>query len=286
MFLRTETARSDFFLVSAIILFGSLLSSLIAGFIPGDTLGFWVGWALQPLLLIIAPIWLQKARQQPLADLYRGSVKDAVFGVVIALPVLLGVVAIQMTSGGIGLYFNTGLLFPALLKWVAVGFSMAFMVQRADIAFPGEPVPASYLSLRMAGVLIGIGAIVGLAFATLAGVTSGSLAAVTNPLGVALLPIGAGLAWALAERLIGLAGNINRNAWITVAVIYFLAEINIFGFISDFRGFAFDFMMLAPLGALILVTLAAWEMRKSVWFGYGVALVYALSSVPGKTGII
>lgn len=286
MFLSTDTARSDFFLVSAIILFGSLLSSLVAGLIPIETVSYWIAFALQPALLIIAPIWLQKARNQPLSDLFRGSIKDAVLGVAIALPVLLGVVAIQMTSGGIGMYFGSGMLFPALLKWVAVGFALAFLVQRADIAFPGMPTPASYLSLRMAGVLIGLGVIAGLGYATFAVVQNGSLSAAVNPIAVALLAVGAGLSWALAERLIGLSGNINRNAWITVAVIFVLAEVNILGFITNFSGFTLDLIMLAPLGALVLVTLAAWEMHKSVWYGYGMALLYALASVPGKAGFL
>lgn len=287
MFLSTDTARSDFFLVSAILLFGALLSSLVAGIIPNETLSYWLGVLMQPLLLIITPTWLQKARNQPLSDLYRGSFKDAVYGVVIALPVLLGVVAIQMASGGVGMYFGTGgMPFPAFLKWISVGFSLAFLVQRADIAFPGAPTPASHLSLRMAGVLIGLGVIAGLGYATFAAVKYGSFAGALSPLSVALLTVGAGLAWALAERLIGLSGNVNRNAWITVAVIYALTEVNILGIITNFSGFTLDLMMLAPLGALVLTTLAAWEMHKSVWYGFGMALVYALGSVPGKTGLV
>ena len=287
MFLRTDTARSDFFLVSAVLLFGSLLTQLASGLIPNTTLAFWFQHLLVPVLLVITPFWLQHSRQQPLAALWQGSVKDLVIGAVVSLPVVLAIVAIQTTSGGLGLYFGTGMLFPALAKWVGIGVSLAFLVQRADIAFPGDLMAAREVSFRMASVMIGPGVVAGLGFVAKAILFDGDgIQGAMTEIGLAFLPVGAGLAWVLAERVVGLIANVNRNAWYTVGAILFLAEVNILAVITNLPAFAFDLMTVAPLGALALVMLSAWETHKSVRYGYGMALAFGLASVPGTAAFI
>lgn len=280
MFLSSDTARSDFFLVSAILLFGPFLVTTLSGFIPSQDISYWMRMVMVPGLLLGVPVWLQRVRNQPISDLWRGSPKDLFMGAICALPVVLAVLANTFSSGGVLELF--GGMHPVLLvvRWLVLAVAIAFLIQRAEVAFGGNSAPASYVSSRMFGVLIGLGVLCALGYVFFWAGTTGNVQGIFSAMATTLWPIGAGAAWLLAERVIGLEGNVQKNAWYTVGVIIFLANVDILSLITNISGFVVQLIILGPLGALTLISLAAWETKRSVLFGYGVALVYGLASVP------
>lgn len=285
MYLSADDARSDFFLAAALYVIGPSLVALLVGGLPGvfaSRVGLWFLGVVVPLLTTAAmPLYLMRYRGEPLSGLLAGGGGSAATGLLVAVPLVVGVAVGEVIGGGqVALLGDVGglVLLSILVRWGSLAVLAVFLWRRAEYAFRPFSEAQSLLTRRA-----------GMASAATVGVSTVLLLLDARPV-LALLPA-AGLAavYLLAERLLPQEGMGERWwAW-APAITLALGPLELLSLFFGGASFLTSAQQAAGVALFGLVVTMALHARRGGALAFGLAAGFAVSNLlalSGGTGFI
>ena len=261
MYMSTEDARSDFLLAAVVYVIGpGLVSTLLrnTGSLLDNEVARWLVAIAVPLLTISAmPLWLMRYRGEGWRSLLNGTSDAIPLGVALAVPVVLGTLAGDLVAGTSVADSLTGqlqepvILVGRVLTWLSVGVLVIFLHHRAEYAF--RPISEDGASLAQRAAIAALGtAVVATLLLLIAGASPGNL----------LAPLGVGVAYLLATRVVPPGGMWERwQAWSPLIVLA-LGSVSLFSVLGQQQVFLITARTAGMVCGLGLVAIMALQARK------------------------
>lgn len=281
MYLSADDARSDFFLAAALYVIGPSLVSLLVDGAPGLvrwTAAVWVLAVVVPVLTTAAmPLYLMRYRDERFSSLFTGGVGALGLGVLLAAPLLVGVLIGEVVGGGrpglLGEVLRPVIVAGVIARWASLAVLAVFLYRRAEYAF--RPISESQSTLvRQAGIAAA-GTVV---------VASVLLLLDERPFAALIPAVGLALVYLLAERLLPQEG-VGERWWVWApAITLALGPLEIFSLFFGGSEFVLSAQRAGGVALFGLVVVMGLHNRRGALLAFGLATGFALSNLLAASG--